>query len=51
MEFGSEAGAAYNNENFAREMLELFTLGEGHYTEADVKAAAAGFHRPVHRQP
>jgi uncharacterized protein (DUF1800 family) len=28
------------NENFARELLELFTLGEGHYTEADVKAAA-----------
>jgi len=28
------------NENFARELLELFTLGEGHYTEADIKAAA-----------
>ncbi len=28
------------NENFARELLELFTLGEGHYTEADVVAAA-----------
>lgn len=24
------------NENFARELLELFTLGEGHYTERDV---------------
>ena len=24
------------NENFARELLELFTLGEGNYTEADV---------------
>ncbi len=28
------------NENFARELLELFTLGEGHYSEADIKEAA-----------
>jgi uncharacterized protein (DUF1800 family) len=28
------------NENLAREMLELFTLGIGHYSEADVQAAA-----------
>src|SRR5262249_4244090 len=28
------------NENLARELLELFTLGVGHYTEADVKEAA-----------
>jgi len=28
------------NENLSREMLELFTLGIGHYTEADVQAAA-----------
>jgi uncharacterized protein (DUF1800 family) len=31
------------NENFARELLELFTLGEGHYSEADVKNAARAF--------
>ncbi len=31
------------NENFARELLELFTLGEGHYTEQDVKEAARAF--------
>ncbi|MBX9945138.1 MAG: DUF1800 domain-containing protein, partial [Reyranella sp.] len=31
------------NENFARELLELFTLGEGRYGEADVKAAARAF--------
>ncbi len=31
------------NENFARELLELFTLGEGHYSEADIKAAARAF--------
>jgi uncharacterized protein (DUF1800 family) len=28
------------NENLARELLELFTLGVGHYTETDVKEAA-----------
>ena len=28
------------NENLARELLELFTLGIGHYTEADVHEAA-----------
>jgi uncharacterized protein (DUF1800 family) len=31
------------NENFAREVMELFTLGEGHYTEGDVKEAARAF--------
>lgn len=31
------------NENFARELLELFTIGRGHYTEADVKSAARAF--------
>jgi uncharacterized protein (DUF1800 family) len=31
------------NENFAREVMELFTLGEGHYTENDVKEAARAF--------
>jgi uncharacterized protein (DUF1800 family) len=28
------------NENFARELLELFTLGIGNYTETDIKEAA-----------
>jgi uncharacterized protein (DUF1800 family) len=28
------------NENLARELMELFTLGEGNYTEDDVKEAA-----------
>ena len=27
------------NENFARELMELFTLGEGNYTEEDIKEA------------
>ncbi len=31
------------NENFARELFELFTLGEGSYTEADIKEAARAF--------
>jgi uncharacterized protein (DUF1800 family) len=31
------------NENYARELMELFTMGIGHYTEADVKAAARAF--------
>ncbi|HEX8013490.1 MAG TPA: DUF1800 domain-containing protein [Casimicrobiaceae bacterium] len=31
------------NENFAREVTELFTLGEGHYGEQDVKEAARAF--------
>jgi uncharacterized protein (DUF1800 family) len=31
------------NENFARELFELFTLGEGNYTESDVKEAARAF--------
>ena len=31
------------NENYARELLELFTLGEGHYQEHDIKQAARAF--------
>jgi uncharacterized protein (DUF1800 family) len=31
------------NENFAREVMELFTLGEGHYGEPDIKEAARAF--------
>lgn len=31
------------NENFARELMELFTLGEGYYTEDDVKESARAF--------
>ena len=31
------------NENFARELLELYTLGEGHYTEEDVREVARAF--------
>ena len=31
------------NENFPRELMELFTLGEGHYTEQDIREAAHAF--------
>ena len=31
------------NENFAREVMELFTLGIGNYTETDVQEAARAF--------
>jgi uncharacterized protein (DUF1800 family) len=31
------------NENFAREVLELFTLGRGNYTETDIWEAARAF--------
>jgi hypothetical protein len=31
------------NENFAREIMELFTMGVGHYGEADIREAARAF--------
>ena len=31
------------NENFAREIMELFALGEGNYSEKDIKEAARAF--------
>ncbi len=34
---------SHPNENFAREVMELFTLGRGNYTEQDVKEAARAF--------
>lgn len=40
---GAKNTAASPNENFARELLELFTLGVGHYTEADIINVAKAF--------
>ena len=40
---GNQNYKAHPNENFARELMELFTCGIGHYTEDDVKAAARAF--------
>jgi hypothetical protein len=31
------------NENFAREIMELFTMGVGHYSEKDIREAARAF--------
>ncbi len=31
------------NENYAREVMELFTLGPGHYSEQDIREAARAF--------
>jgi uncharacterized protein (DUF1800 family) len=40
---GATNHKAAPNENFGRELMELFTLGIGNYTEDDVKAAARAF--------
>jgi uncharacterized protein (DUF1800 family) len=40
---GAESNKEKPNENFARELLELFTLGVGHYTEPDIREAARAF--------
>ena len=40
---GATSQAGKPNENFARELLELFTLGEGRYGERDIKDAARAF--------
>lgn len=34
---------AHANENFARELMERFTMGVGHYTQTDVEQAARAF--------
>lgn len=38
-----ESKKEHPNENFARELMELFTLGIGNYTEEDIKQAARAF--------
>ena len=41
---GAEANRkALPNENFARSLMETFTLGAGHYTKKDVREAARAF--------
>jgi hypothetical protein len=34
---------AHPNENWARELMELFALGDGNYTEADIRESARAF--------
>jgi hypothetical protein len=40
---GESSTKEHPNENFARELMELFTCGIGHYTEKDVQEAARAF--------
>ncbi|MBU3664500.1 MAG: DUF1800 domain-containing protein [Chthoniobacterales bacterium] len=40
---GRQNQAKAPNENFSREVMELFTLGEGNYTEDDIREAARAF--------
>jgi uncharacterized protein (DUF1800 family) len=40
---GQDNTKEHPNENFARELMELFTVGIGNYTEADVQNAARAF--------
>lgn len=40
---GERSNRKKPNENFGREVMELFTLGEGHYTEQDVQQIAKAF--------
>ena len=39
------------NENYGRELMELFSMGLGNYTEQDIKAAARAFTGWTFRQP
>ena len=40
---GARSKSQQPNENFARELFELFTLGEGNYTEKDIQESARAF--------
>ncbi|MBC5816535.1 MAG: DUF1800 domain-containing protein [Candidatus Eremiobacteraeota bacterium] len=39
----ARSAAAHPNENYARELMELFTLGHGNYTEQDIRESARAF--------
>jgi hypothetical protein len=40
---GANSYKNHPNENFAREVMELFSLGEGNYTEQDIQQAAKAY--------
>jgi uncharacterized protein (DUF1800 family) len=40
---GRDSKKGNPNENYARELMELFSLGIGHYTERDIREAAKAF--------
>ena len=39
----ARSGKSHPNENYARELMELFTLGHGNYTEQDIRESARAF--------
>ncbi len=39
----AQSNLRHPNENYARELMELFTIGRGNYTEKDVQEAARAF--------
>ncbi|HEV2693686.1 MAG TPA: DUF1800 domain-containing protein [Verrucomicrobiae bacterium] len=39
----AQSRQAHPNENYAREVMELFALGEGHYTEKDIAEGARAY--------
>ncbi len=51
----ADSTAEHPNENFARELMELFSMGEGNYTEDDVRESARAFTgwrlTPLQRRP
>ncbi len=47
---GADSKKEKPNENFAREFLELFSLGVGNYTEPDIREAARAFTGWTRRQ-
>jgi uncharacterized protein (DUF1800 family) len=48
---GVRNSARQRNENFAREVMELHTLGRDHYTQSDVVAASRAFTGWIVRSP
>lgn len=40
---GADSTKGHPNENYARELMELFTMGVGNYTEDDVRESARAF--------
>ncbi len=47
----NENHAEDNNENYGRELLELFSMGVGNYSETDIKMAARAFTGWTFEQP
>lgn len=50
----AQSEKAHPNENWARELMELFTLGIGHYSEEDIRESArafTGYRIHLQRQP